>query len=904
MLSIKIFLSSPGDVAEERALALQTIERLSYDPVLRGRVELQAIAWDKPGATTPMLATKTPQEAVNSGLSRPSDCDVVIVLFWSRMGTPLPATYTKPDGSRYQSGTEWEYLDALSAAQTVGRPDILVYRRTQDISLSPSDPEFLTKYEQWQQVNNFFESFKDTDGSLKQGYNSYQTPDMFRKNLEHHLMTLLKKRLAAMGDPQPSFSITRKLWTRSPFPGLVSFTERDAPIFFGRGREIDELVDQVRESRFVAVVGASGSGKSSLVAAGLIPRLRENAIEGSATWKIIRFTPSSDPFAALQAAAADIDADFMAQWHNLPNYLLPTNGPESAEVVLYIDQFEELFTLTDDDMRGHFVTALGNLPDRVRVVLTVRADFYEQCVAYPTLAELLRHGSYPLAAPGIAALYEMISRPAALAGLEMSESLVQQILDDMGSDKGALALLAYTLDELYRLGKEELRITFDHYTFIGGVQGAIGRRADIAFGSLGEASRNVLPEVFRELVSVNEQGIPTRRRALLSDVATTEEAQVLIDALTEGRLLVQSNSPDGPMIEIAHEALLTNWDALNAWIEEIGDDLRVLRQLRLAVRLWQRHQYSDDYMWMGQQLTAANRMVERLQPRLNDDEERFIIPEQDRLLNEIYNPKTSHYRRVQIGERLARIGDFRSGVGVREDGLPDIEWCRVEGGTVTIIPRQAAVSEADRTFTVKPFLMAKYLITYEQFGSFLLAEGGYHDPIWWSELGSHRTMPDQPRPFNNHPVEMISWYDAMAFCRWLSAQFGYTVQLPTEWQWQIAASDSEPIKNAYPWGGSFWHSDYANTRESDLLRTTAVGMYPHGATQSGIMDMVGNVWEWCLNELEIPTNIEFTSAVKRSLRGASCLSSDRKALVSYRAGNIPNRRAEAHGFRICRALDE
>ncbi len=116
-LHLRVFLASPGDVADERALALRVLEQLQYDPLLCGRITVETVAWDKPGAGTPMLATLTPQEAIKKGLPTPAECDIVIVVFWARMGTLLPDEWKKPDGSRYRSGTEWEYLNALEAAE-------------------------------------------------------------------------------------------------------------------------------------------------------------------------------------------------------------------------------------------------------------------------------------------------------------------------------------------------------------------------------------------------------------------------------------------------------------------------------------------------------------------------------------------------------------------------------------------------------------------------------------------------------------------------------------------------------------------------------------------------------------------------------------------------------------------
>ena len=194
-LHLRVFLASPGDVADERALALRVLEDLQYDPLLRGRITIETVAWDKAGAGTPMLATLTPQEAIKKGLPTPAQCDIVIVIFWSRMGTPLPADWKKPKGSGYLSGTEWEYLNALEAAEKEGKPAVLVYRRTEKTALDPDDSGFETKLQQWQLVQQFFQSFENPDGSLRGSYNPYLVPDEFREQLNLHLRSLVREML-------------------------------------------------------------------------------------------------------------------------------------------------------------------------------------------------------------------------------------------------------------------------------------------------------------------------------------------------------------------------------------------------------------------------------------------------------------------------------------------------------------------------------------------------------------------------------------------------------------------------------------------------------------------------------------------------------------------------------------
>ena len=308
----RIFLGSPGDVQDERELARAVIEQVRTERAFRGRVNLECIAWDQPGAEVAMEAGLTPQESIKRGLPKPSECDLVIVILWSRMGTPLPADYTKPDGTAYLSGTEWEYQDAITAVKPSGQPSVWVYRRNQVPNIAFNDPDFEEKRHQWDNVEAFFQGFVGEDGSLTGGVNSYQTPDEFRRQFEGHLrdrLTAVKEELPGSeqnaAPPQEREVEDRVLWTDAPYPGLEAFKPKQAPIFFGRGPEVDQLLEVLRDPamRFVAVVGASGSGKSSLVAAGLIPRLRAGALPGSSQWVDITFRPGErgdDPFRALE----------------------------------------------------------------------------------------------------------------------------------------------------------------------------------------------------------------------------------------------------------------------------------------------------------------------------------------------------------------------------------------------------------------------------------------------------------------------------------------------------------------------------------------------------------------------------------------------------------------------------
>lgn len=196
MLHLRFFLSSPGDVADERTFAQQVIEQeLPKDPLLRGQITCEAMRWDDPAAPVSMPATLSPQDAVNRGLAKPSECDAVIVILWSRLGTRLPDTCTRPDGSPYLSGTEWEYEDALAAKPP---PFVLVYHRKGKPDFGdPNDPDFDERVQQFRRVKTFFDRFSNPDGSLKGGYAEYDTPQEFRDRLRLDLRAFVEHQLAA-----------------------------------------------------------------------------------------------------------------------------------------------------------------------------------------------------------------------------------------------------------------------------------------------------------------------------------------------------------------------------------------------------------------------------------------------------------------------------------------------------------------------------------------------------------------------------------------------------------------------------------------------------------------------------------------------------------------------------------
>jgi formylglycine-generating enzyme required for sulfatase activity len=935
MHHLHIFLSSPGDVSRERQLAREVIDRIQSERAHRDRLKLEVVAWDKPGAGTAMPAQMEPQEAIKQGLKKPSDCDIVIVIFWARMGTPLSEKHLKPDGSRYRSGTEYEYLEALGAAKKFSKPDVLVYRRKKPPDVNLADPERKEKEKQWDLVEEFFAEFRNPDGSFQSFFKEYDEPSDFEKLLGDDLRDLITKYLDSHPKDEAELTATAQeaFWEESPFPGLRAFTPEEAVIFHGRSPEIDSLIARLSDSkcRFIAVIGASGSGKSSLVAAGLLPALEDNAIHGSKNWVWARSTPGevgSNPFIALAIALKSKIENRGLQPRDMANELEKKanvfkkflamaleNRPHWAELLLFIDQFEELFTLVDKKYQGPFVDLLSQVEKvpRVRTVLTMRADFYPRCLEWSVLDALLAKGHYPLLAPRTGALHEMITQPAERARVPFENGLAQRILDDTGTEPGALALMAYALSELWQKSKGSDRVlTHAAYDSFNGVDGAIGKRAEETFNSLEEEKSTLeaaLAHVFRELVEVDERGVATRRRAPLSDVTGDASAQNLVSALTDARLLVTSRGEGNEAtVEVAHEAIFTNWPRLEAWIEATSDDLRLRRQISQAAVEWEARDQEKKYLWPDDRAVDVVDMLDRLGLGIDDlseTERRFLGPiDRESMLAELVDPAINHERRATIGIRLSLLGDPRPGVGLRPDGLPDIVWCEVPSGEITLeTERSLLVSRLFRgfkttTFRVEPFYIAKFPVTWIQYRAFLDADDGFREPSWWQGLLFQ--VAEQHKQFNqrdNHPADTLCWLEAVAFCRWLTAKLGYEVRLPTEWEWQQAATGGDAA-NAYPWGES-WDSDRANTFESGLNRTTAVGLYSHGASPAGALDMSGNEWEWCLNEYENPKRVELTGDSRRSVRGGSWLDYRVFARCAVRYGSLPDDRYYNFGFRVC-----
>ena len=284
-----------------------------------------------------------------------------------------------------------------------------------------------------------------------------------------------------------------------------------------------------------------------------------------------------------------------------------------------------------------------------------------------------------------------------------------------------------------------------------------------------------------------------------------------------------------------------------------------------------------------------------------------------KLLEELEQLDTPHIRRREIGQQLSQSGDPRQGVGLNENSLPDIAWCPVD------VPLNSTTTIKKISYPIQPFEIAKYPVTYIQFQAFIDHPHGFNDSRWWVGFPEHyqqQAIKSPRQPFSNYPHDYVSWYQAIAFCRWLSYEWMATgiipqysdfdlmnpltwpVTLPTEAQWQWVAQNGMEGRK-YPWGA--WDERLCNTAESGLGSSTAVGMYPNGKAASGALDMAGNLREWCLNHFDNPDDITINHA-HRTLRGGDWLNKKQYARNTFRNSIDPSNRVINRGFRLCRFL--
>ncbi|HJU81427.1 MAG TPA: BMP family ABC transporter substrate-binding protein [Acidimicrobiia bacterium] len=416
--------------------------------------------------------------------------------------------------------------------------------------------------------------------------------------------------------PERWVRVTSDAPARNPYKGLGAFDEIDAADFFGRDKLVSEMVDALaNDSRLVVLVGPSGSGKSSAVRAGLIPALREGRVPGSDQWVLSTMMPGRHPFEQLEAALVRVSRtpvptileQLTESETGLLRVALRIISHEQGDLLLFVDQFEELFILSTERERRRFldslVTAVTDPRSRVRVVLTLRADFYDR--------PLLSHRFAPVFASSVvnvlplspAELEAAIVEPAASVNVEVQSQLLAQLIADVGEEAQALPLLQYTLTELFdhRLGRT---LDLNAYHSLGGLEGALTTRADYLFEAFDAQGQDATKRLFLQLVRSDRGSEPARRRVALDDLRQIGEFDEILGTFIAHRLLTADRDAmtGKATIQVTHEALLDGWGRLRGWIEEYATDLLRRSSLSTTAAEWEASGEDSDYLLTGGRL--------------------------------------------------------------------------------------------------------------------------------------------------------------------------------------------------------------------------------------------------------------------------------------------------------------
>jgi len=676
--------------------------------------------------------------------------------------------------------------------------------------------------------------------------------------------------------------------SRPPFLGLFAFRPEDREFFFGRDALVQKLVARIKAHPFLAVLGASGSGKSSLVMAGLVP-----ALEAQMSY----LTPSSTPL----------------------SQLLTAKESASAKTVFVIDQFEELFTHPHDAAeRADFIHALLDLTKTNRVVITMRADFWGEVAIYSDLKQAMQEHQELIAPMTVDELHSAMEKQAAVVGLRFDPTLSESILAEVKGEPGAMPLLQHALWELWNR-RHGLWLKAEEYQAFGGVKQAIASTAEEVYASCSDFERARVRDIFLRLTRLDEsgEGRDTRRRVLIEElIPVNSDSSVtikLLNKLADARLIVKTDKD----VEVAHEALIRHWSRLTEWLNEDRDNLRLREGVSESAREWDASKHDDSLLnHRGGRLELALAMSKLPRYQLNPFEQAYLSA----CINFIEKGKRA--QRLQL---MGTIGVFVvaliaistiatlafTGQFSRLIYRPlQMEWAEIPRGeflmgssdgeivaVLKICPSCGDINNEQPQHLVylDAYQIGRYEVTNKQYYQCILA-GVCNRP----------TNTDYENPeFQINPVTDITWKDASIFCEWNGGR------LPTEAEWEKAArgniTDTKYIR-VYPWGNQ-WDPLKANVDAGDSGKVMPVGSYsPIGDSVYGVTDMSGNVWEWVMDwydegyynisPSQNPTGVE--SGKYRVLRGGSFANSSINARSTYRAYNYIGSVSNDIGFRCAK----
>ena len=486
---------------------------------------------------------------------------------------------------------------------------------------------------------------------------------------------------------------------RTPYLGLAAFQETDAEFFFGRERLVEELLGRVQQARFVCVAGPSGSGKSSLVQAGLIHALRQGKLAGSAKWRDTTLTPRADPIEQLAQAMARLAQNPDAGQYLRERGLTDANAlhqqaeallsaDSSQRLIVYVDQFEELFTQTkNEEVRRAFLalltTAAQHTNGRVIVIFSLRADFVAQCATYPELRELINQQFQLVGALAPEELARAIVLPTLAVGAQIEPALVEQLISDTKGEPGALPLLQFALKDLFdaqapRKG-DVVTLTRKDYLARGGLHQALERHAESVFAQFTETQKQLARQIFTHLIEVSCGAEDTRRTARFAELLTSdtdkEQVATVVQTLAQARLITVDDPSRGqtdekaslplspratPTLTLAHEKLIEAWPWLRRLVNENREWIALQNTVNQDAQVWENQKRNPSYLYTGARLTIIQEELNSKQITLYSVAQAFIAASQK---------QHRRNRFVQVGIGVLLVGLLISTLLIQQNAL-------------------------------------------------------------------------------------------------------------------------------------------------------------------------------------------------------------------------------------------
>ncbi|MEA5581106.1 SUMF1/EgtB/PvdO family nonheme iron enzyme [Nodularia harveyana UHCC-0300] len=680
--------------------------------------------------------------------------------------------------------------------------------------------------------------------------------------LEHQTPVLKKKELIELVNT----SFNTEIIPPNPYQGLSAFEEEDAPFFFGQEKFVDSLVQAIDKQPLVAVVGPSGSGKSSVVFAGLVPQLRNEE-----NWLIESFRPGNEPFYQLAFALVRQLEPEVGETQQLREAVGLASDMQQGKItlqqvmsriielnpnkrcLLIADQFEELYTLCQiKEAQESFADTLLNAfqQEHLTLVLTLRADFYGYVLSHRPFRDALQQFTPQLlSSMSQEELRSVIEQPAHKLEVQLESQLTQRILDDVGQEPGNLPLLEFALTRLWK--KQQNRVlTHQAYDEIGGVKKAIADHATQVYQQLSKEQQQQAQRIFVQLVHPGQGTEDTRCIATRAEVGENNWGLVSYLAGHQARLLVTGNREQEDTVEVVHEALIREWETLQKWINANRQFRTWQERLKVALQEWKNSKHDTGALLRGVPLATAEDWLDKRTDELTQEERDFIqvsAQQRDREKQEQENRRQHELAlERQAKSRLQYLVVVLSAIASITTGILAyplvLRWQAARLGEMVTIssgefifgtddPKSDLGEQPERTVYLPEFEIEKYEVSNRQYHLCVRAGDCYLPVKGLIRFNDKRTL--------DHPVVGVTVIQANQYCRWLGRR------LPTELEWERTARGLEG--HLWPWGNKNPTPKYANIviGKNEPRNTKPVKSYPEGRSMEGeVHNLVGNVWEW------------------------------------------------------------